>query len=323
MDLSFFHRKLNSGDMLDYTVECCRQNGKTLLLMTLAFHVPVIFVLTYLMDIGNLFDDFLKTAVDPDPQVLLRTVLPIYVGVFLFSVYQSVFFHILTLGVVRNTYELVVYDRSLSAKESLRCGLKKFGWMVVYQILLSTILGVALYAGIFIVSLISIPLIAVVGYMGTAGIVLFVIFLIVVLAVVLLAIAYILTKLTFVPQAIVIENADVMKAIKLSFKVSRKRLWRVLWPCLFGMLFIQFFPEMVSSLSIFVPFSDPLVNRIVSALVEAGIALTTPFYYVLTTLVYIHFQTESGTIAFLERLKRLVKDEKKTIQFYGKPENTL
>lgn len=128
---SYFDRKLKCGDILDYSAEFFRRNLKKLVAMTLFFHVPVMFVIYFCMNMSSMGSELLGDyIVNGSVMMAIVPLLMFYAGAMLMSVYNLTFYNALSAAVVKFTYESVVNNNTMRPGKAILFGLKKFGWLV-------------------------------------------------------------------------------------------------------------------------------------------------------------------------------------------------
>lgn len=133
---------------------------------------------------------------------------------------------------------------------------------------------------------------------------------------------YAALRLYFVPHAISIEKLDCFKAVKLSLQLTKRKVSHIIWPIFFCYVFVALLPSAAQSLISYLPFNDPLVNRIIAALTIAASGLLFPFKYINSTQLYIYLKNQKGMIDFRYKLYDLVKNESEKITF-GQPNEVV
>lgn len=313
-----FKKKNKSGDYLDYSVEYFRQNLKTMLLLPLIYHVPVTFILFYLIDYGNIANMFIEAALEEEPDLVFFKVLLIYFGLIIYGIYESTFVHAVSLGTIKHTYENIVNENVMTLKQSIIHGLKRFLWYFLYMVVAYMILGAIINVLYFMYAFILI----VFALAGTAVAIVIIILSCLFFIAFSVAFIYLMLRTYFVPHAISVEKLDCFKAFKLSMQLTRGKIKYIILPILFCLLFAGAIPQAVKSVVYILPFDDPLVNRIVAAAAVAATGLFYPFKYVVSTQLYIYLKNEKGIMDFRNRLDNLVKDESPQITF-GRSEEVV
>ena len=120
-------KHMRTGDYLDYGVEFYRQHLKTLLIFTAVFHVPVNFLISYLIGPSVLWEELLEAA---EYGLTYDFVFRIYGGAALQSLYMSTFYYVLLLGIIYFTYHRIVWDKAYPVRFCLKQGLQRFGWVI-------------------------------------------------------------------------------------------------------------------------------------------------------------------------------------------------
>ncbi len=291
-------KHMRTGDYLDYGVEFYRQHLKTLLIFTAVFHVPVNFLISYLIGPSVLWEELLEAA---EYGLTYDFVFRIYGGAALQSLYMSTFYYVLLLGIIYFTYHRIVWDKAYPVRFCLKQGLQRFGWVILWNFVLSTVLSLALSIVFLLFSflLVGVGLAARSSWVPVAAVLLFVLCL-------LCAVIYVMIRTYFIPHAVVINRVNCFEAFKRSMRLTKRHFWRVFRPVLFGAWFTWTIPS-VLSLTALIPIEDPLLNRILYAAAQAFGALFAPVLFVITTILYIRLQTEQGEIDFLVRLRAMLE----------------
>lgn len=310
MNYEIFSKKLKSGDIIDYAVQYYKENFKSFLLMTLFFHVPIILIASYLLDYNSLNSNLFTAAADPNADFPVAMVIKLYAGLFLLSVYESTIYFALILGVMKKTYNDIVFNEILSPKQSIKHGLKRFGWVLLFFFVASSIISIIYSIGSVVLMIIftitgtlteSIPLIII-------GVLLF-------FLVFIGGFVYLITKLIFVLPIIAIEGKDCFKAIKPSFAVSKKKFFGVFLTIMFGYLFTIQLPSLIQSVSLLITFNDIYVLKLLSVFASGFSAIITPIFPIIITFIYINYKVQNKKIDFEIKLRNLVKKESSQITF--------
>lgn len=303
-----YKTRLKSGDYLDYAVEYYRQNLKTFLGMTLFFHIPVTFLIFFLLDIGNFVDNMTYMMLTEDFEMGLIKIMLLYLGIILYSFYNATILHAVSLGTIKHTYEKLVNGVDYTAKQSISYGFKRLLWYILYLFIVSFVTGFIYNIVSFVVALTFLS-----SFMDF-GVIKVIIGAQVALALIV-AVVYFMIRLYFIPHAISIERIDCFKALSLSWNMTKGRVKKVFWPICFGVIFCAALPFVIRSLNNFLIFNDPLVNRILAALIMSISSVLHPILYIHTTQLYIYLKHETGMIEFMNKLGDLVAGESDRITF--------
>lgn len=298
----YLARKLSCGDVLDYAAEFLRIHLKDLIVMTLFFHLPVMLVTHYLsgssMLLRALTVEFNEYQFEEASFITLRYLLMFYAGLMLSSVYSLTLYQGFHLGVIKYTYEELVHEERLRPKKALGFGLRKFGWMLVFEVLL----GAALYAVVFlfyILILLGIVLFALLVPEPSGGMVAAVLIgFFLLLAAFVCLLLYFSVRLFFVPHAVVIEECNAFSAIKRSFALTKKRFWRTAFPMVFGVALLSFAQSAVQGLFSTMALTGNLAFRIAESVCGGLSAFLAPVTFLVGTVLFVHFKTQDGDVAF-------------------------
>lgn len=303
-----YRTRLKSGDYLDYAVEYYRQNFKTFFGMTLFFHIPVTFLSFFLLDIGNFVDNFTEMMMTDNFEMGMQQLLLLYLGITLYGLYNTTIVHAVSLGTIKHTYEKLVNGVDYTAKQAISYGFKRLIWFVLYLIIVSFVTGFIYNIVSFVVALTFLS-----SFMDF-GVINVIIGAQIALALIV-AVVYFMIRLYFIPHAIAIERIDCFKALGLSWKITKGRISKIFWPLCFGVVFCAALPFVIRTLNNFLVFSDPLVNRILAALIMSISSVLHPILYIHTTQLYIYLKHETGMIDFMNKLGELVAGESDRITF--------
>jgi len=310
VNYEIFTKKLKSGDIIDYAVQYYRQNFKTFLIMTLFFHVPILMISSYLLDYTSFYSNLSLSVTNTSAQFSTGYIIAVYLGLIILSLYEATIFYVLVLGVMKKSYNEVVFNEILSPKQSIKHGFKTFGWVILFFIIASSVISF-IYGVVVIFFAIGITVFNSFIQSVPLAIALIVLFLIIIL----FAFVYLITKLIFILPVISVEGKDCIKAIKPSFKVSKNNFWKVFLTIFFGYCFSVQLPNIIQSVSLLVPFDDILVFKIIRVLVSGITAVLTPLFYIIITFIYINHKVQNKNIDFEVKLRKLVSKESPTITF--------
>ncbi len=309
---NYFSKKLSCGSVLDYSAEFFRGNLKPLVIMTLIFHAPIMAVCYALMSPSMLYNNIMTDYADDSTlDVMMISVLLTYLGYGIMMLYQSTLYFAYAGGVTKFTYEKIVNGETMKTGKALKFGFKKFGWMILYQFILVFALYaviIALYFIIAIVALITVFSPAATSFfesMADNPVALAVVLILIVLGI-FAVILYFAVRLSLVLPAIMIDNCDCITAIKRSFSLTKKRVFRTFWTAALGTYVINLASSALTAIaSLFVLFEGSLVSRICYG-VSGGIStLVTPLVFIIPTIIFINAKKQNGDIDFEQRIKEV------------------
>lgn len=315
MEFEIFKKRLYTGDILDYSIEFFRNNYKKLFILTLVFHVPIIIIIGFITGNGGMISKSLAVTIsNPNINFPIMEIVSLYIGILLNLVYSSYILPILTLAVIKFTFDGAISNKYYKTNALLGYSIKKLGWYILSSLIIGAITGTVISVLYFIL------IVAVIlsTYLFTYNIVLGIISIIITS---LLCIAFIIvliyfsTRIIFMPHAIILENANSITALSSSFKLTKKKFWRSAFVYFWAGILVMFIPTLLSSLQVFLPFNDFVVNRVIYAILMGGVALFYPFMQIATTMLYTNYRAENGSLQLIKDVEELVKDEDDSIAY--------
>ena len=319
MEFEIFKKRLFTGDILDYSIEFFRKNYKKLFILTLVFHVPIMFVIGFISGNGGVLTKaFAVSTSSPDVPFAMVEIASLYIGILLNLFYTSYILPILSLAVIKFTFDKAILNKSYKTKVLLGHSIKKFGWYLLATLIIGTISGTVvsiLYFIIIVFVLLSVFLFTVSLVLGIVSVIITGL----VCLAFIIALIYLLTRIMFIPHAIILENANSITAFSSSFKLTKKKFWRSSFVYIWASILVAVLPSLLSAAQALLPFNDPIVNRVIYAILMSGVALFYPFMHIVTTMLYTNYKAENGTLQLIKDVEELVKDEDDIIAYVNNP----
>lgn len=319
---NYFSKKLSCGDILDYSTELFRGDLKAFTIMSLIFHVPVMTFCYALMSPSMMYNTIMSDYSDDNMlSVMLITMILMYLGIGILALYQSTIYLAYVGGVTKFAYEKTVNGETMKVGKALKFGFRKMGWLILYNFLVSTVVEIIimiLYFGFFGLMLLFAFSPTATGALdaladGSAGVwgdiagVGIVVLIILAIIAIIVAFLYFSVRLSLVTPAIVVDNCNCFTAVKRSFQLTKKRVFKTFWTSALGSYVISLASSALTTIaSLFMFFQGDLVSRIFYGVSGGVSAIVTPLSVIIPVIIFINAKKQNGDIDFEQRIKEEV-----------------
>lgn len=325
-------KRMNLGEILDYSIEVYKRNFKKVTLLALIIHVPFMFLYTLLSgylsgDMMNIFGnvgELDETALSGSMYMLAAYYFSLFAIWIVYGVYTVTLKAVMDSAIAKVIYQDVVYRKELTVRQALRESFRKIASLAGNRLLYGLILlgiGMAAYIALVIIILILIAGSALIGLgsglegaMNTtsdiaAGIV--AVFAILLLVAGLgLFVAYFAVKYLFGLHAVALEGKTAAGGLTRSGDLTRKSFWHVAFCYLFGSLLVYTVPSLLTvGASMLILVNLPAYIAAITG-VQVINAVIYPFMAIVTTMVFINMKVQKEGLDLELKVDILLEEQK-------------
>lgn len=304
MNYSDSIRRMNIGDILDYTVQVYKTHFRKLTFLSALLYVPFMLLYTLassvlssqlLGAVGGLAVTEQPTRLENFPFVFLAYYMSLLGLLLVYGAYSLTLKPVLDATIARYTFSTVVYGRQEDMKKLVKDNFGKFRSLLAGKLLYGLIIFAVSLVGYIVLILFTFvfTLAILFAFSGTGGIAAQIAVILLAVAVVLvlgLLVCYFLLKYSFGTYAIALENRTAVQSIARSGQLVKKNFWHVLGVNAFGYLLFYSLPGVLGGSAQFLIYFNKTLYIVLVTVFQVLGALLYPAMVIMGTLVYINLK---------------------------------